>query len=164
MAPPGLKPEGAYPTRKAESPPRMSTPPTRARTGCRTTRLAIRPQTAGTSRLGAHARRPEQPGADDRKQGREESELDQQHDADADGQSRTHPPVEAEARQQQAEERANDGQRGEGDGRPHPGARGDDGLVRRHARRQVLPVAEQEEEAVVGARAEHQRRQQKLQQ
>ena len=44
MAPPGSKPDGAYQTRKAESTPRMSTPPTRARTGCRTTRLAIRPQ------------------------------------------------------------------------------------------------------------------------
>ena len=33
-----------------------------------------------------------------------------------------------------------------------------------HAGRQILPVAEEEEEAVVGARAEHQRRQKKLQQ
>ena len=54
--------------------------------------------------------------------------------------------------------------RGKGDGRPHPRARGHDGLVGGHAGRQILPVAEEEEEAVVGARAEHQRRQKKLQQ
>ena len=119
---------------------------------------------AGTPRPRVHACRPEQPGADDGKQGRQEGEFDQQHDADADRQSRTHPAVQAEGRQKEAEERAHDRQRGEGDGGPHSLACGHDGLVGGHARRQILPVTEQEEEAVVGARAEHQRRQKKLQQ
>ena len=78
------------------------------------------------------------------------------------GQSRADPPIQAEAGQQQAEEGGDDGGRREGDGLADPADRRFDGGVGGQTPAQVLAVAEDQEQAVIGAGSEHQGGEQQL--
>ncbi len=100
--------------------------------------------------------RPERGAAEDRQQRGEQGEPGQQHQRDGDGQRGAEAGVEPEGGQQQGEQGGDDGRGGERDRLADPGQGAGNRVVRCQAGAEFFPDPEDQEQPVVGARAEGQ--------
>ena len=117
---------------------------------------------AGFARAGLGLARPEHRPAENGQQRREQGQPGQQHHADADGKRDAQVGVEVEGGGQQGQQGRDDGGGRERDRLADPFHRRDHRLLLVLARTQVLAHPEDEEQAVVRARAEDQHDQQDL--
>ena len=105
---------------------------------------------------GARLGGPEDGPAEDGQHRGKQRQPGDEHDADGDGQRNAEVGVDSERRGQQREQRGDDGEPGERDRLADPRDGLDDGLPLVQAVAQVLSHSEDQEQAVVGAGADHQ--------
>src|SRR5208337_1538307 len=117
---------------------------------------------AGLAGTRAGLARPEGRPAEHREQRGQQGEAGQQHGADADGQRDGELGVDLEGGGEQREQRGDDGQGGESDGLTYPHDRRAHRVLRIRPLTQVLTDAEDQEQPIVGARAEDQHYQHQL--